>query len=52
MRRLDAAFTKDPHTHCDEAENLTGSRTKSAEEKKKTFVQRDSFDKTENLSYE
>ena len=33
VRRLDAALTKDSRTHYAEAENLTGSRTKSAEEK-------------------
>ena len=39
-------------THCDEAENLTGSRTKSAEEKTKNFAHRERFDETENMIYE
>ena len=32
VRRLDAALSSDPHKICDEVENASGSRTKSAEE--------------------
>ena len=47
-----AALSIVPPTPFAAVQNLLGSRTKSAEEKKKNFVIREMFDETEKLTFE